>query len=178
MNILTIAFTILIVIIVLAFLLYKHLLDLNAVLVNLFFPIFTIVALLSLFVPVVFTRATEFLLDSSAFSVQLKSIDKGFNDVSTVPNDIFNGIKNFFNPSSNETKAEFKSELYPNFINFVAEVIRWMVFIFSVMMMLVLVYFKYSTASILRIRELEKKYNELAKSVKSNNDIASKPTLG
>ncbi len=152
---------VLLILICLAYIFYKQVIKLSVVAINLGFPIIAVIAFSALFFPGIYHSVAEFTLSSTPFAQQLKSIDETVTSASNVPNDIINGIQNLFNQNQQNPAQPVKTNLYGQFIDFAAEVIRWTIFIVSFILMIVLIYFKYSYSSVFEVQELKRRLEKM-----------------
>lgn len=170
---LTILIVAVLIFITVIFMLYRKIYTVTYVLVNWSFFIALFFAFLSLLIPVAFETPAELFFDQTNLSSQLKQADGVITDVVNAPEETVNSITDFFGINDEEEEMSddgFESNLYEEFVDFVATVIRFLTFIFSVITMLLLIYIRYafsglyeSVRAMEKIDELEDKVEKLEK---------------
>ncbi len=156
---------IVLILVALAFLFYRQIIHVNLVAITLLFPISFIVAMSALFLPVVYQGAAEVAFSEAQFSQQLKALDSTLTTAGNLPNNFIDKIHELLNQENTDSR-EYKSELYPQFINLVGEVLRWVTFILAFVIMLLISYTRYAFSSVFQVDKLEKRVRELERITK------------
>ncbi|MEI6222394.1 MAG: hypothetical protein WCP97_06535 [bacterium] len=162
-----IGISVLLVILVLIYLLYRKLFVITASVLNLLFFFFLAAALLSLFLPAVFDRGGELITEKTDIIATIRNIDGATTAVTEVPQKLTDTLRSFFTPPQNNLNTTAKkagyleSTLYPKIIGLVAFLLRWFTLIVSIVFMVLIIYFRYTFAGFSDIDKLEKKVARL-----------------
>ncbi|MFS8131174.1 MAG: hypothetical protein ACMG57_04300 [Candidatus Dojkabacteria bacterium] len=165
MNILQLALLILVIFLILSFVFYKKVIHVTSLFITLLFFASIIFSLSALFLPDLYKSGAELLLKDTQFATQLKSFDGTVTEISKLPTTILGSLNNLFG-QTNTTQA-YKSDLYNQFIDFSGGLIRIMILIFSIVIMVLSVYVRYSYAGVIETEKLSRKVNQLEQEMKA-----------
>ncbi|MCA9380994.1 hypothetical protein KC678_01910 [Candidatus Dojkabacteria bacterium] len=160
MTFIIIPFIIFLIIICIFFFFYRKVLIATQSLITIMFFAGLIGSISAIFIPIVYKAPIENYFSESLFGVQLQYADSTLTTVGSVPADLKNKIESLFD-KDNVIDAEFKSELYPSFINLISVLLRIFIFVISILLMIVATYMRYSFAGIRDYHRLEKRVKEL-----------------
>ncbi|MEO6728290.1 MAG: hypothetical protein ABIM99_00040 [Candidatus Dojkabacteria bacterium] len=169
MQILTVAILILVIFLTLSFFFYKKVIHVTSLFITLIFFLSVALSLSALFLPQLYKSGAELALKDAPFGVQLKNFDTTMTDIGKIPTSIIGSLGNLF--GQNNQSAEYKSDLYNQFIDFSGGLIRIMVLIFSLIIMFISVYVRYAYSGVLESDKLARKVSELEKEVNSLKGI-------
>ena len=164
-NTVTIILAIIIVVIALAYLLYKQVEDVSVLILNLLFPILILLSFYTLFVPSTFKIIADNTFSKTEFGITLKNTDQGLTELAKIPSNLVGNIQNIFDKSQDHTKPIISVDLYNTFITLIASIIRWGIFIISIFLILLILYLRYTFSSVFELRDLRREYRELKSKV-------------
>lgn len=160
---------IILIVIALAFLFYRQVIHANLVVITLLFPLSFLIAMSALFIPGIYHSLTDTALSETQFAQQLKSVDSTLTTAGNAPSNLLNDIQKLFNPNNSNQNSQYKSELYPQLVNLLSEVLRWLIFIFAFIVMILVAYSRYAFSSVFQVDKLERRVSELEKKFETKN---------
>jgi len=164
MNTVTIIVLIILVVITLVYLARKKLIVLTVASIHLVFPVLLLVSLSALFLPQVYHSLTDFGLQQTTLPSQFKNLDNIVGTPAQLPQTILGEIGNLLGQKSTTTTpvpGVIETQLYPQFVNLISEVIRFFSLIFSIIGLIVTIYLSYISSSMTDYVKLEQKYENL-----------------
>lgn len=188
MNTVTIIMLVLITILVIIFLLKKKVLYFTSNLPNIFFPIFLLIALISIFSFNPFLKLSDYTFEKTGILNTIKNLDQRIYEIS--PKNLLDKAKqksdNLMDKVSDWLKKEEKKEenkqesskdelkeagileqeLYPKLVFVLAVVYKIVIVILSILGLVLCIYFSYSMESIRDNANLRKEYRRLKERVK------------
>lgn len=117
-----------------------------------------VLALGSLFTPGVYRTVVDSSISETSFAKELRNADKTITDVGQSVNSVIGKIQTLFGSTPQQ---EYKSDLYNQFVDFITGLLRIIILVLSIIIMLVVTYFRYSYASIIEVKKLRKEMDEL-----------------
>ncbi|MEP7103973.1 MAG: hypothetical protein ABI721_04675 [Candidatus Dojkabacteria bacterium] len=160
MDTIQIILIVVITLLFLFFIFYRKVIHVAFVFITIIFFFSLISTIAAIFMPQLFQTGTEFLVKDTAFAVQLKNFDGTITEIGKLPTGVLNNIQNFFNQNNNST-SEFKSDLYNQFVIFVAGVLRIGVLVLGLFLMAISIYIRYSYSGLNESIKLKHRVDEL-----------------
>ena len=160
MTFIIIPFIIFLIVICIFFFFYRKVLVATQSLITIMFFVGLIGSISAIFIPFIYKAPIENYFSESFFGIQLQYADSTLTTVGSVPADLKNKIESLFG-KDNISDSEFRSELYPSFINLISVLFRAFIFVISILLMIVATYMRYSFAGIRDYHKLEKRVKEL-----------------
>lgn len=159
--------TILIVLLTLTFgfLFYRRIINISLVFIKALFVVSLLTALITLFIPQLYTSFVEARFSETILAKDLISIDKTLTQVSKVQINISNSLNSFLNTGSQEQLEEYESNIYKQTIDFMSGVLRVIILVLSILILIFSLYIRYSFSGSYDVLTLQKQINELKKEV-------------
>lgn len=165
MNTITLVFCIILVAVTLLFVLRtKIILAMHYLLYVLFFVCAGLI-LSALFLPNVYTQVASNSLETAGTLTTVRSFDQGIQNISNVPQNIWEGIQNLFGQKADSTtKTEtgpLEQDLYPQLVSSVGGIFRIVALIIGTIGLVIILYMSYATTGAVESVKLKKDIAEL-----------------
>lgn len=141
------------------YLFHNQIAEVNYWVLRVLFPILLIIALSALFVPGIYQSAAEQMMISGQVNTKLQQLDLTIDAFNQTSSNISNGLGGLFgNPSQQKPEP---SNIYAQTLTGLTNLIRWIVFISSTILLMVVTYLHYGLAGVVKTHELEKRVHRL-----------------
>ncbi|CAG1020439.1 hypothetical protein DOJK_00338 [Patescibacteria group bacterium] len=170
MDIVTLVIVGVVILLTLAFALYKKILGVGTFLLKILFPLSIIAIFSVLFLPQIYLNFVESNFVDTPLANNLKSIDTTLTNVTTLQNEIVDkvqGLLNWGNTNQVEQVEQYTSNIYGQVVNLLANILRVLVLIISLIILLFLVYIRYAFSGVIEAQNLEKRIVKLERKLET-----------
>lgn len=170
MDIVTLVIVGVVILLTLAFALYKKILGVSTFLLKILFPLSIIAIFSVLFLPQIYLNFVESNFVDTPLANNLKSIDTTLTNVTTLQNEIVDkvqGLLNWGNTNQVEQVEQYTSNIYGQVVNLLANILRVLVLIISLIILLFLVYIRYAFSGVIEAQNLEKRIVKLERKLET-----------
>lgn len=170
MDIVTLVIVGIVILLTLAFALYKKILGVSTFLLKILFPLSIIAIFSVLFLPQIYLNFVESNFVDTPLANNLKSIDTTLTNVTTLQNEIVDkvqGLLNWGNTNQVEQVEQYTSNIYGQVVNLLANILRVLVLIISLIILLFLVYIRYAFSGVIEAQNLEKRIVKLERKLET-----------
>jgi hypothetical protein len=143
------------------FVFYRRIIGLSILMVKIAFPASVLLILSTMFLPQVYTNFIESGFQSTPLAQSLKSVDKTLTDVSSVQISITNTINGIFNSGYKETVEQYKSNIYLQFVNLIALMLKLFILVIGFIILIFCIYVRYSFSGVFEVATLRKEVKKL-----------------
>lgn len=170
MDIVTLVIVGIVILLTLAFALYKKILGVSTFLLKILFPLSIIAIFSVLFLPQLYLNFVESNFVDTPLANNLKSIDTTLTNVTSLQNEIIDkvqGLLNWGNTNQIEEVEEYTSNIYGQVVSLLANILRVLVLIVSLIILLFLVYIRYAFSGVIEAQNLEKRIVKLERKLEA-----------
>lgn len=118
------------------------------------FPVMVIILLSTVLLPGVYYQLADNMLASAGTKQAVTSLDQNITSVSTLPNDVLNGIRNLTGQDTVESSAGASGGIYIAIVNSVGGVIRILALAGSAVLSVILLYLMYVVSAATKVERL------------------------
>jgi len=172
-NIINVTILVTLLILTLGFFFYKRIVNVSLLFIKILFPVSVAIALVTLFLPQLYSNFVVDRFSTTILAQNLKSVDKTLTQVSRVQISFSNTIKGILNNGSQELLEEYESNLYKQVTEFMTGTLRIIVLILSIIILIFALYIRYSFSGSFESILLQKEINMLKKEVEVLKSKAS-----
>ncbi len=170
MDIVTLVIVGIVILLTLAFALYKKILGVSTFLLKILFPLSIIAIFSVLFLPQLYLNFVESNFVDTPLANNLKSIDTTLTNVTSLQNEIIDkvqGLLNWGNTNQIEEVEKYTSNIYGQVVSLLANILRVLVLIVSLIILLFLVYIRYAFSGVIEAQNLEKRIVKLERKLEA-----------
>lgn len=138
---------------------------------NYLFPLVVIITIVTLFFPQLFTSFASSQIEGTQTATTLKGIDESIIQVNNLRLEAGNFFDSIFNQGQTRNVEEQDSNIYSQFIEATATLLRLSVLIISIIILIFLTYIKLVFVGTSKIDALEKEVNKLKKQLEIDSTL-------